>query len=68
MLLISSPGSQIFSNNLHIEQCALSFYEGALGLETAQPQKKNHPNRKTEKNSSKTENRVQNGQFRYISP
>ena len=37
MLLISSPASQIFSNNLHIEQCALSFYEGALGLETAQP-------------------------------
>ena len=31
MPLISSPASQIFSNNLHIEQCALSFYEGALG-------------------------------------
>ena len=31
MPLISSPASQIFSNKLHIEQCALSFYEGALG-------------------------------------
>ena len=28
---------------------------------------KNHPNRKTEKNWIKTENRVQNGQIRYIS-